>query len=93
MFQENELVNLFSGVAAAIVLVFMARKMESVYRLRFFYAAFVAMLVVYFATILEGFFGADFFNLLEHSALAVAAGFFAFACWRMRHAARKGQGD
>lgn len=85
MLQENELVNLFSSVAAAIVLIFMAQKMEPAYHLRFFYAAFVAMLVAYLATILEGFFWADFFNLLEHFALAVGGGFLAFACWRLRH--------
>ncbi len=89
MLQENELVNLFSGVAAALVMVFFARRMFLA-SLRLFYVAFVAMLVAYIATVLEGFFWPDPLNLLEHAALAIAGWGFAAACWRLRHT---GAGD
>ncbi len=85
MFQENELVNLFSGVAAALVLVFFARRMFLT-SLRWFYGVFIAMLVAYIATVLEGFFWSGPLNLIEHAALAIAGWGFAVACWRLGHA-------
>ncbi len=85
MLQENELVNLFSGVAAALVLVFFARRMFLA-SLRLFYVVFVAMLIAYIATVLEGFFWSGPLNLLEHAALAIAGWGFVVACWRLGHA-------
>ncbi|MGD8403414.1 MAG: hypothetical protein PVJ21_07120 [Anaerolineales bacterium] len=80
MIQDNELVNLFSGLAAILVLVFIARKVERG-KLYFFYAAFGAMLCAYTTTILEGYFWGNFFNLVEHFSLAVAGILFAMGCW------------
>ena len=84
MIQDNELVNLLSGLAAILVLVFIARKVEWG-KLIFFYAAFGAMLCAYTTTILEGFFWGSFFNLIEHLSLALAGILFAIACWRLGH--------
>ena len=80
MIQDNELVNLLSGIAAVLVLVFIARTVERG-RLYFFYAAFGAMLCAYTTTILEGFFWQGFFNLVEHFSLAIAGILFAIGCW------------
>lgn len=80
MIQDNELVNLLSGLAAVLVLIFIARKVERG-RLYFFYAAFGAMLCAYTTTILEGYFWQDIFNLVEHLSLAVAGILFALGCW------------
>jgi len=80
MIQDNELVNLLSGIAAILVLIFIARRLERG-KLSFFYAAFGAMLCAYTTTILEGFFWGDFFNLVEHFSLAAAGILFAIGCW------------
>ena len=84
MIQDNELVNLLSGIAAIPVLIFIARKVEQG-KLYFFYAAFFAMLCAYATTILEGFFWQDFFNLVEHFSLAAAGILFAIGCWYLGH--------
>jgi high-affinity Fe2+/Pb2+ permease len=84
MIQDNELVNLLSGLAAILVLVFIAKKVEWG-KLSFFYAAFGAMLCAYTSTILEGFFWGRFFNLVEHFSLAVAGILFAIGCWHLSH--------
>jgi len=88
MIQDNELVNLISGIAAILVLVFIWRRVERE-KLYFFFAAFVAMLSAYTTTILEGFFWQDFFNLLEHFSLALAGVLFAFGCWHLGHNSKK----
>ena len=80
MIQDNELVNLLSGIAAILVLIFIARRVEGK-RLYFFYAAFFAMLCAYITTILEGFFWHNIFNLIEHISLAIAGILFAIGCW------------
>jgi hypothetical protein len=84
MIQDNELVNLLSGLAAILVLVFIARKVERG-KLYLFYAAFGAMLCAYTTTILEGYFWGAFFNLIEHLSLAVAGILFAIGCWYLSH--------
>jgi len=84
MIQDNELVNLFSGLAAILVLVFIAKKVEPG-KLYFFFAAFSAMLCAYITTILEGFFWPDIFNLIEHASLAAAGILFALGCWYLGH--------
>ena len=80
MIQDNELVNLLSGIAAVLVLIFIAGRVER-NRIFFFYAAFSAMLCAYITTILEGFFWHDIFNLIEHISLAIAGILFAIGCW------------
>jgi len=85
MIQDNELVNLLSGLAAILVLVFIARKVERG-KLRFFYAAFGAMLCAYTTTVLEGYFWGTFFDLVEHFSLALAGVLFAIGCWYLGQA-------
>ena len=89
MIQDNELVNLLSGLAAIVVLVFIAGKVERG-KLYFFYAAFGAMLCAYTTTILEGCFWPTFFNRIEHFSLAVAGILFALGTW---HLSRNGKTD
>ena len=84
MIQDNELVNLLSGIAAILVLLFFATKVERG-KLHYFYASFGAMMCAYTTTILEGFFWADFLNLVEHIALATAGILFAIGCWHLSH--------
>lgn len=84
MIQDNELVNLLSGLAAILVLVFIARKVKWG-KLSFFYAAFGTMLCAYTTTILEGFFWPTFFNRVEHFSLAVAGILFALGAWQLSH--------
>jgi hypothetical protein len=84
MIQDNELVNLLSGIAAVLVLIFIARKVERG-KLYFFYVAFGAMLCAYTTTVLEGFFWQNVFNLIEHFSLAAAGIFFAIGCWYLGH--------
>lgn len=84
MIQDNELVNLLSGLAAILVLVFIARRVERG-KVYFFYWAFFSMLCAYTTTILEGFFWPDFFNLIEHFSLAVAGILFAMGCYHLGH--------
>jgi len=84
MIQDNELVNLLSGIAAILVLIFIAKRLERD-KLNFFYAAFGAMLCAYTTTILEGFFWGNFFNLVEHFSLAAAGILFAIGCWYLGH--------
>lgn len=82
MIQDNELVNLLSGTAAILVLVFIARKIERG-KAHSFYVAFGAMFCAYTTTILEGFFWHDFFNLIEHFSLAIAGMLFAIGSWHL----------
>jgi len=89
MIQDNELVNLLSGLAAIMVLVFIAGKVERG-KLYFFYAAFGAMLCAYTTTILEGYFWPIFFNWVEHFSLAAAGILFALGSW---HLYRNGEMD
>lgn len=84
MIQDNELVNLLSGLAAILVLIFIAQRVEKE-KVHLFYWAFFAMLSAYAATILEGFFWHNFFNLTEHLSLALAGILFALGCWYLGH--------
>ena len=88
MVQDNELVNLLSGIAAILVLIFIAGKIERG-KLYFFYTAFGAMLCAYTTTILEGYLWPDFFNLVEHFSLAVAGILFAIGCWYLSYNGKK----
>ena len=82
MIQDNELVNLLSSIAAILVLVFIARKVERE-KLHYFYTAFAAMVCAYTTTILEGFFWHNILNLIEHISLAAAGTLFALGCWQL----------
>ena len=82
MLEESELVNLSASIAAILILIPIARKIERG-KLSFFYTAFGAMLLSFILTNLEVFFWYDFLNHVEHSLLAIAGILFAIGCWQL----------
>jgi hypothetical protein len=80
--QQNEVVMLLIGVG---VLIFTIRNRIALKRLpacRILMTAFYLLLATWIATVLEGFFWNDFFNLLEHAGLAVSSVLTAIWCWK-----------
>ena len=80
MFQENELVNLFSAIAAIIIFMSIFRRIE-ISKLPFFYIGFAWMLCAYVCTLVESVIWGKFFNFAEHLSLALAGVSFAIASW------------
>lgn len=72
----NEVVTLVFTLVCGGILFALNRK-EPLPRLPWFYAALFALLGNYVFTIVEGIYGADFFNFLQHLCLALAGIFFA----------------
>lgn len=72
----NEVVNLVFALVCGGILFALNRK-EPLPRLPWFYAGLFALLGNYVFTIVEGLYGPDFFNLLQHLCLAIAGIFFA----------------
>ena len=84
MFQENELVNFFTALTAAGILIFISRdKKLGGARLSNFYIGFWLTACAYLATVIEGIFWPDFFNLVEHISTATAGLFFAMGAWSL----------
>ena len=84
MFQENELVNLFTTIAATGILILISRdKKFGAAKMRNFYIGFSLVACAYVATVLEGVIWPDFLNVVEHLSFAVAGLFFALGAWSL----------
>ena len=90
MFEESELVNLFSGIIGLIILMTFGNRTKMPH-IRFFYVAFALMLCAYIATVAESVLWNTFFNDVEHAMIALASLSTAVACWRLHKASHSGQ--
>jgi len=80
--QQNEVVMLLLGVG---VLIFTLKNHAGLGRLPasgLLMTAFYLLLLTSIATVLEGFIWNTFFNLLEHTGLAVSSVLTAIWCWK-----------
>lgn len=87
MYQENEIINLISGLVSLLI-IFSISRTKGLPRFRFFYAGYFAILLAYALTIIEGFAFHDFFDLLEHLSYALSGMLFAAGCWSISRMAR-----
>ena len=79
MYQESEIINLVSGIISLLIILVIARTKE-LPRFRFFSSAFIAILLAYLWTVVEGFLFFRLFNFLEHMSYAAAGVLFAAGC-------------
>jgi hypothetical protein len=87
VYQENEIINLISGLVSLLLILSLSRT-KGLPRFRFFYAGFFIILLAYTVTIIEGFVFHDFFDLLEHLSYAISGVLFAKGCWSISRLAR-----
>lgn len=89
MFDVSEIINLVFAVVAALVIIFVFRKLE-VRKPASFYAGFSFVLCGYVFTVVEGVLWEDFFNAAEHACYALAGVFYLAGCWNYVAGSGKG---
>ena len=85
MYHENEVVMLILGLGTLVFIFLNYTQLKRLPSAFLLLTSFVVLLVGWLATVLEGFFLADFFNYLEHSAYALSSVLLMVWCWKTRH--------
>ena len=88
--QEGEIVTLFLGLAALILLLNVYREIKWPW-IRLIYLGFLAMACGYIFTVVEHLVWHDFFNFLEHLFYLVSGLTFAISCWLISQQSAKKQ--
>jgi len=82
-YQENELVMLILGLGVLVFFLFFRRRVMRIPGAGILLAAFIALVVAYVLTILEGYYLPDAANLGEHICYAANSLLIAWYAWRV----------
>ncbi len=83
MFQESELIRLFLGIAAAVILTLSRGSLKRLSGYKMFIAAYYVLLAAWIFTVLERKAFPDIFNLLEHGAYVTSGILYLLWCIRL----------
>jgi hypothetical protein len=83
MIEPNEIVMFFIGLGVWLFTFFHRARLKDLPTPKIILAAFYSILASIAATVVEGFFWTDFFNLVEHACLTVSAVLMAAWSWKI----------
>lgn len=89
--QESEIITLVLGLAVAALLIPNYSQMKRFPGSRILLVAFLMMLSAWAATVLEGFFWSELFNIVEHFSYLLSTA--SFAAWLFFMVRRRGRAE